>query len=128
MSSDEIYNLAEAADLVGRTTGSFYTQKNREALQEYGASVGGAEGWAIPRSALIKIGWMNEDGTVNASRRGRPAAAVDPADADMTDPFVLVKLPPEVLAKEIGRLNSELLVARSENEQLRQTLDKVLAK
>lgn len=129
MSSEEIYNLAEAAELVGRTTGSFYTQKNREALQSYGASVGGAEGWVIPRSALIQIGWLNEDGSVNASRRGRPStSAVDLADADMSDPFVLVKLPPEVLAKEIGRLNADLLVARSENEQMRQTLDKLLAK
>jgi hypothetical protein len=57
---EPVFNLMEAADVTASTTGRFYYPKNRQRLEELGASTHGGQ-WFIPRSALVSMGWLTEE-------------------------------------------------------------------
>jgi hypothetical protein len=119
---EPVYNLVEAAEVIGRTTGSFYAPKNKVRLQELGCKTGGAEGWVIPESALIAMGWLNPDGapTSRASRRPRKGGVEFATDVSEADVFAMMDASKEDLVREVLRLRDEL----STSEGIRTVLEK----
>lgn len=71
--AEAVYSASEAAKVAQRSYNAVGAAKDK--LAEAGAKLEGKPStWEIPHSALVKIGWLNEDGGVIAPRRGRPAA------------------------------------------------------
>lgn len=71
--AEAVYSASEAAKVAGRSYNSVNAAKDK--LAAAGAKLEGKPStWEIPASALVKIGWLDEEGNVIAPRRGRPAA------------------------------------------------------
>lgn len=69
-----VYTASEAAKVAGRTYNSVNNAKDK--LAAAGAKVEGTgKEWAIPYSALVKIGWLDENGNVIEPKRGRAAGS-----------------------------------------------------
>lgn len=97
---EPVYNLMEAVELIGRTTGLLYAPKNRERLEEFGAKTGGRD-WRIPHSALVRMGWLQDDGTQTHVRTSNPVSL----KAD--------------IRRELQYLEAENTRLKAENDELR---------
>jgi len=58
--TEPVYSVSEAMRLTGFSSTKFRYEPNMRRLEELGADVTGSV-WRIPRSALIKLGWIAED-------------------------------------------------------------------
>lgn len=71
-----VYSASEAAKVAGRTYNSVNNAKDK--LAAAGATVEGTgKEWAIPFSALVKIGWLDENGNVIPPKRGRASGSTN---------------------------------------------------
>lgn len=68
---NQTLTLSEAAKLTGFSLTKFTTDKNKELLTNEGATTEGTgKNWKIPTDMLVRIGWLNEDGSPIPKRRG----------------------------------------------------------
>lgn len=109
---EPVYNLMEAAELIGRTTGLFYAEKTKQRLQELGCRTGGPDGWHIHQSALVEMGWLTFEGepTGHATKRSRKASGTPKLVTDVSeaDPFAMMSATKEDLVREVLRLRTSL--------------------
>jgi len=126
---EPVYNLMEAAELIGRTTGLFYAEKTKQRLQELGCRTGGRDGWRIHQSALVEMGWLTFDGepTGQVTKRprkpsGAPKVVTDVSDAD---PFAMMNASKEDLVREVLRLRSELATSDGVRTVLEKDIDRL---
>lgn len=95
---EEVLNLSQVASLTGRSYAG--VNASAEKLAAAGATTSGkGKEWAVTRSQLVKVGWLDEQGNPVAPQRGRGAAK--PRLAEAITPSQL-SIPELVLAAEVA--------------------------
>lgn len=128
---EKTYNASEAAKAGERAYTSVVAAK--EKLAGLGAKVEGTgKEWVIPHSALVTLGWVDEQGNPIASKRGRSAGTsnkprtVKPADGEELSIPELHKLYEEATA-EAERQAQVAADAKSDARNVKKRLDAAIA-
>tara|TARA_B100000378_G_scaffold104822_1_gene83799 strand:- start:923 stop:1453 length:531 start_codon:yes stop_codon:yes gene_type:complete len=122
---ENTYTASEAAKLTGRSYPT--VTQARDKLAAAGAVVEGTgKEWRIPISALIKVGWLNEDGSPVEARRGRKAGSSNSAPVS-TGSIKDLKAAAEHAEARAEDLKEQARVAAAEARDARRAFDNAVA-